>query len=324
MVFACDDAALQSVLPTVLLVSEKLVSMADFQRLLHTLPSHVTLWRQKRAWVTGATMVRACRLLACALEPWRSEVEFIVSADTYGAHLTKAVWKAMSRLRFTYMLIPSRLTWCLQPCDTHIFAPYKRRVSVEFQARQIAIRGVTERALSLGAPPTGRMFPRLACLLEALCAAFESEVRRKSWAHAFASNGLGRSLSDISPNLLQQVGLSAPPIVEAQILPSLRDFESIFPRNRDIPLDAIFAFACRTGEAAIAPAGRRWAGHDDEHAPVRRRSTLGSEVEGTHPAIIDRPPCPMGATMSGATAAPHRLLRIPRARRLGPPPTRRH
>lgn len=303
MVFLCDDEEIQQALPTILLVGERVMNERQRREILSGLPHHVALWRQKRAWVTAQTMTRAIFMVAQALAPWRDNLEVIFSADTYRAHLTNAVWAAMNRHRFTYMLIPASMTWALQPCDTHLFATYKREVAAEFQARQVDL---SNRRLSPPPPvatASDRWAARVTCLVGALCAAFEKQVRRKSWAHAFNSNGLGRHHTAISPRLLSQLGFSGPPTGTA-MWPELSDFNHIFPKRCEIPLEAIFNFVTRP------PRNPRT--HVD-------RSEFGSAA--ARPPEFEAPASwpPRPSCVSTAIEARPPPGRIPRARRLALP-----
>ena len=206
LVFICDDDGVQQALPTILLISKKAFSDATFHRMQASLPPHIHLWRQPRAWVTGKTMAAACRLLASALEPWRPHAEVIFSADTYRGHLTQGVWRAMARNRFAYMLIPAKLTWGLQPCDTHVFAGYKRQLLEEQQLWRITQAASSPSGgAGMSPPPASAPQSQVMCLLHSLIAAYEKSIRRRSWTAAFASNGLGHRLADISTSVLQQL-----------------------------------------------------------------------------------------------------------------------
>ena len=319
LVFICDDDEIQRALPTILIVSNKVFSEASIREAKATLPPHIHLWSQPSAWVSGPTMGAACRLLARCLEPWRQEVEVIFIADTYKGHLTKNVWDTLARLHFAYMLIPAKLTWALQPCDTHVFATYKEQLMVEHQLRQI--RNADEerkRHRGLSPPPAAMPGKLLGCMLEAVAAAFEKTIRRNSWSHAFVASGLGPHVEDVSSRVLEQLGFSSVPRGFRQ-WPTISDFEHIFPARADIPVDSIFAFV-RRQPIMVGPRRPRPARplRSEITRPITR-SVSGSIVAGDSQAS-DSAPCPMMApapTAGTALSPPPR--RIPTAVRLGPP-----
>lgn len=315
LVFICDDDEVQAALPTILLVSKRAFSQAMFEKMKSMLPPHIHLWRQQRAWVTGRTMSAACRLVASVLQPWIPRIAVIFCADTYRGHLTKGVWDTMARLRFAYLLIPAKLTWALQPCDTHVFAGYKRQLVEEQQVRRIAEAELQRRRTAALSPPPGvAPVEPVLNLIESLVAAFEKTVQQRSWTAAFASNGLGDSLLDISPGLLQQLTFEAMPS-DMQSWPTLKDFQHIFPARSDIPVDSIFAvlrppsYICEERRAMIpfASAART--------RPPVTRSASGSVALRALPPV-DSAPCPMPAPVPKAEMT---LRRVPTAKRLGPP-----
>ncbi len=301
MVFVCNDATCQRALPTVLLISTRMLSKARWRAVRDDLPAHVHFWREKRGWVTGKLMTEALKLVAAALAPWRPSHEIIFVADTYRAHITDMVWRTLRTLGFAYLLIPAKLTWALQPCDTHVFAAYKRALSLLFQTRQ---------AFAEDAPDY------VARVVSVVVETYDSAVRAQSWAHAFASNGLTADLTAVSPRLLQQLAMPVPPSA-TQPLPELEDFACIFPRGARIPLDGIFAFAF---SGAPNPAVLS---HVPAVAPPQReayftRSSGATSSREFQPSVTSPVPRPTASTPAATTRRPP----FPRARRLGPAPPR--
>ena len=316
LVFICDDDDVQQALPTILLISKKAFSDATFHRMQASLPPHIHLWRQPRAWVTGKTMAAACRLLASALEPWRPHAEVIFSADTYRGHLTQGVWRAMARNRFAYLLIPAKLTWGLQPCDTHVFAGYKRQLLEEQQLWRITQAASSPSGgAGMSPPPASAPQSQVMCLLHSLIAAYEKSIRRRSWTAAFASNGLGHRLADISTSVLQQLQFDHVPH-GLDRWPTYTDFEHIFPAKTDIPVDAIFSFCTWPAAGGHAHPHRGRLPIDVHIARPITRSASGS-VAGVPDPPPERLPCPPAAAVPKAGMM---RSRVPTAKRLGPPP----
>lgn len=221
----------------------------------------------------------------------------------------------MARLRFAYLLIPAKLTWALQPCDTHVFAAYKRQLVEEQQVRRIAEAELhRRRSAALSPPPGVAPVEPVLNLIESLVAAFEKTVQQRSWSAAFASNGLGDSLLDISPALLQQLRFEAMPS-DVQRWPTLKDFQHIFPARSDIPVDSIFAVLrppshiCEERRPMIPLGGAA------RMMPPVTRSASGSVAREALPPVHSAP-CPMPAPVARAEMT---LRRVPTAKRLGPP-----
>jgi hypothetical protein len=51
-------------------------------------------------------------------------------ADTYGAHISHSVFMSAAKHGAFYFTVPPKMTWAVQPCDTHVFATFKQHVAV--------------------------------------------------------------------------------------------------------------------------------------------------------------------------------------------------
>jgi len=173
--FVTDDALVQAQLPQVLIVSSKLTSAAEMEAWRGILPANVVVWREARCWMTTALMARLLRLLSASLRHLSTERCVIFSADAFRAHMTRPAWVAAHRMGFYYHLIPARMTWALQPCDTHDFRDFKRRLAVE---------ALDDAARAEGGLLTQRM------LVAAVGRTIEGILRSRSWAAAFRNTGL--------------------------------------------------------------------------------------------------------------------------------------
>ena len=309
--FVCDNNRIQSILPQILIVNEKHLSRAEpAAALRRQLDANTVLWTASKAWVTGNVMCKIIHLLAKHLAPFRRSHHFILSTDGYRAHLTRPVWRAVNRARIMYHLIPAKMTWVMQPCDTHVFATLKTTLRRECQALALL-------------QPDGRVTMTL--LIEALSRTIAKVFRATSWHSAFADLGLTGVQTNVSDRVLTKVGLQGRPCVAAA-LPTLEELQSVFPARCILPIDDIFGwFWVADGSAAheasvthaasslASPAAvdplRPWAG--------RTRSTASlpaSAPDSTPPAW------PPSRTTSAAPTRevppPARL--VPRGRRLLP------
>ena len=160
-------------------------------------------------------MVRYILLLGRCLQDLESTHRFIVFVDALRAHVSPAVLRAASRANLWICVIPSKMTWALQPCDTHLFAMYKRMLGEEYQRRS-------------GLTAAGDMTWEL--LLQSMWHVLSTLLQAKEWATAFDSVGIRghqRALSDRTRRKLQY------PLGEPQIepsLPPLSDFDLIWPK----------------------------------------------------------------------------------------------
>jgi hypothetical protein len=127
--FICDDVNIQRKLPQIFLVGERHISVADAERVHQELAPNIHVWRVKKAWVNSLLMQEIVKLLARTLDEHRSTHQCILYADVFRAHLTPPVLRCVTNASIFYCLVPSKLTWALQPCDTHMFATFKAFLS---------------------------------------------------------------------------------------------------------------------------------------------------------------------------------------------------
>ena len=169
--FVCDDQEIQKQLPQILLVNEKHLTQAEPAAALRShLDSNTYLWTSKSAWVTTITMCKIIKTLHQHVAPFQDRYLFILSSDGYKAHLTKPVWRACSRARIMYFLIPAKMTWVLQPCDTHLFALLKDILRHECQLKTLSTTD-------------GRL--TMSLLIQALARCITLKLRDQSWGRAF-------------------------------------------------------------------------------------------------------------------------------------------
>ena len=122
----CTCPHIQKELPQVVLVGEKQMSSERFARVQEEKPNCVHIWRGPRAWVTTAVMKRYVRLLGRCLRASRRTRRFIFFFDVFAAHATPSVLRNFALHDFWVCLIPARMTWALQPADTHLFSSYEK------------------------------------------------------------------------------------------------------------------------------------------------------------------------------------------------------
>ena len=308
--FICDDETIQNVLPQILLVNEKHLSKAEPAAALRPyLDAHSVLWTSSKAWVTSTLMCKIVRLLQDHLEPYQNECHFIFSSDGYRAHLTRPVWRAFSRARIMYHLIPAKMTWVMQPCDTHVFALLKDILRHECQLRALT-------------SPNGSLSMTL--LVQALARTIAVVLRGRSWRSSFWEVGLTGVQVALSERVLEKLELQGRPRI-SDSLPTLRELQCVFPARSILPIDDIFGWftfvpaahpphapvaAVPAADPAASRPGGPWAG--------RLRSSSSLALPEPQPA--DSSACPLPAMSSTdpipAPAAPPPV--VPRARRLLP------
>ena len=167
-----DNAEVQLRLPQVFLASDKLVGVAAATR---ASVGDVQIWRGSSGWNTSAKLVRLLEVLADALRPWRASHQPILFLDAASCHFTADVLHAGERTDLWVIPIPARLSWLVQPLDTHGFGVYKTLLLDEGRRLVRVAEGCD--------------VPRGAWLCARTSTA-ERYLSQHSWRHAFEHNGL--------------------------------------------------------------------------------------------------------------------------------------
>ena len=285
----CDHAEIQKRLPQVVLVSENQFTEGRAFRLRSEAPASVHLWRQKKAWMTTEVMVQYILLVGRLLQEFQTTHRFILYLDALRAHVSPRVLRAASRANLWICVIPAKMTWALQPCDTHVFASYKRLLGEEYQRRS-------------GLTAAGDITWEI--LLESLWHVVTTLVQGRDWSASFDSVGIRskqRALSDRTRRKLQYP--LEPPQVQAT-LPALSDFEQIWPKGVRIPIHELFLpveISARTGSRAIGRAGG--ATQSTACTGYASECMVRSHPQHECSTCILLHPCPSAGAMSSAATA---------------------
>lgn len=292
--FVCDDPVAQRLLPQVIVGNERVLAASVAQEFQDSYHGNLYLLRRKSAWVNGGTLCRIIQLLAAAVEPLLASRHIILSMDACPVHLVPSVLRSVASGGMHFLLIAAKMTKWMQPCDVAVFAPLKHRLRQLYGAAQVEARAA-------------ELSPK--AVLQLIATAVDEVVTGRDWAPAFRRCGLQGGWPT-STRFLQALGsLARGP--ESSDLPSLAQLQTLFPRGRDIPLDALFATCLRPPGRAEALPGRprrpsSAAAPDPACASTRpwlgrTRSTSGLSLE------VDEPVASSGPSASpSAPSAPQR------------------
>ena len=229
--FLCDDPTIQLLLPQVFASNEHVLSTADLSHLNSTCRRNVFVIRRKSSWVNASLLVEMLELLAmCLQEPLHTH-RIVLHMDARRVHLHRSVLKACSRLGLFVLFVPASMTAWLQPLDVRVFALYKGWVLSELERRRLAA-------------PSGMM--SRGEIVAVYCEGLRAVVDSKPWADAFEATGL-RGQRRLSSDLKSQLGWEVQPVVPST-LPSLSDFQAIFPRGAHIPFDELLKLVLRCSQ----------------------------------------------------------------------------
>ena len=115
------EPSVQVVLPQVILGNERRVTKAFMHEMIGTTPANVHLWRQKSSWNSHATMRRVLSTLARSLGALLRDRYVSLILDVASQHIHGSIAGLAKRLGIRFVYVPAKLTYLLQPCDTHVF-----------------------------------------------------------------------------------------------------------------------------------------------------------------------------------------------------------
>ena len=208
------------------------------RRVRAVLPPPFILVVQRKGWVNNETMLRFVKELAECLQHRRATRRYVVYMDAYRAHLSPSTLEAFGKADLCVAIIPALVTWALQPCDTHLFAIYKRTMATMGQ-------------LSLLKDPAGAVnWERTMTIVRDVCLRV---LHGRTWRKAFEDLGLCGHQRLVSVRTKEKLGFEhGVPVVSTEI-PELLHLQQLFPAGSIINFDKLFsALLIRERGAAVA------------------------------------------------------------------------
>lgn len=151
-------------------------------------------WHGSAGWVARPSLIWYLKIMAAAVRRARPGAEILLVWDACRTHLCGDVLAVARRLRIGIVFIPARLTWALQPLDTHVFAVLKKRIrDLEFQEKADTCRS----CLAPG------------CRVRLHGQAIREVLVDTCWARVLERAGLVRHCFDLRPFLQGIVGARA-------------------------------------------------------------------------------------------------------------------
>ena len=222
----CDDPGIQARLPQLIIIGSRFITKEEFESIEPT-PERacLRLVRSKTSWMTTEIFEYMVAQLARALGDAKNSRTIYVYGDAYKAHIGRRAWQAFNRHGINYCIIPAKLTWILQPCDTHVFAAYKNFLVNECQRISVSRVG-------------GRL--SIHHLLDAVAATINKFLNVSDWPKAFYDAGLVGNQRCVSRRVLEKIGQTDRPALPTHTIPTLEQIRQVFPRNLNPPVDLLF------------------------------------------------------------------------------------
>lgn len=289
--FICDRPDIQPVLPQVLIANETTLPAGQLAALQAAAPANVYLIRQKSAWNDAKLMLRIITYLALALRPHFSSVQAVLLMDACRVHIPPAVLYRSLAWHIWPIIVPAKLTWLMQPLDTHSFLRYKAFLKKAYQTARA-------QSASLELP----LSDFLACMYSTI----RHILQGQRWEEAFDADGFGHNQGRVSQYMRRQLQIIGPVSLPA-VIPTEEQMQLCFPRGARVPH---IALRRPLQPAAALPAGP--VGFSLGVRPPRATGGPPSAVMGVPAAAaaagtVD-PPVPTAAIGRGPrTRSEHRL-----------------
>ena len=302
----CDDLEIQPLLPQVILGNERVLTRADAQKINAEPVARVYCLRKKSGWVNKEILTQIIELMGVALKPWQQTRYFLLCMDACPCHCSSQIARACNKAGLHLFYVAASMTSSLQPCDTHVFARFKRFLRAGMET--LRLQSVT------GGTQTSEV-------LQLISKAVQGVLNSRDWTEAFSQTGLRDQQRKVSKSLLRRLQWSEAPLISST-LPSLAQLQQVYPRNSIIPVADIFRLCTKPspGEASEGPALGTESIESWTHRlrSGKRSRSHASQEESPAGSQVEHAPAPPVAAATNSSAEASSQLAIPRARRLFP------
>ena len=213
----CDVPVVQPLLPQILIAPKNVLTKRDLAGVRAAMPEPIYVVHKKSKWVNVKILVWLMKMIHWSLRHVRSLYNVVIMLDVLAVHFTPELLQCMDTLSFKYMFIPAKLTWLIQPCDTHCFALYKRYLKL------LALRYRARNPLS--SVPAAPVWFRF------IADTIVNSMNQRSWVTAFRENGFGDSQMQVSDFIKRHL-VSTTILPVSALNPDVDMLQFIFPSNR--------------------------------------------------------------------------------------------
>ena len=205
---------LQARLPQIFIGNPYCFTSELVDHIAQVAPGKVKFWRRTSSWNSSKLMCTILLELALAVAGF-PEVQPILVMGCAGIHLTTEVLRAASAFGIWILPVPARCTFLLQPCDTHVFSPYKAFLRNAYRRLKDASGQVSREACAQSLVDVATRF---------LCG--------RRWSDAFYETGLLGKRERLTRDLASVV---VPPVPSAALMPTVTAVREVLPSSRRRP-----------------------------------------------------------------------------------------
>jgi hypothetical protein len=232
----CDDDAINKKLPQLIIVGDKLLTLAETELARSHLPKTAFLKRRRSGWNTSDVFIEYLTVLKSVLTPFTDTVQFIFTCDAVPLHVERKVLDALDEPHmFYFLLIPSKLTWMLQPLDVGVFGILKRLLRKAWNVD--VLQDSDEK-------PMVRM-------LRILCDILHHMILTRTFKKVFRLTGFAASQSMVSSYIKKILKLKDLPVIPAD-KPDDDLLRLCWPSNRKVTFADIAQTQPRPAPALLA------------------------------------------------------------------------
>ena len=226
LAFFTHDPATQPKLPQIFVGDKRKFTIKLLNEVAPHVPEGFCLWREDSSWNNHAIMKKAMKELCSNLKDHAATHQIILVLDSARCHLHSSICHLATRLGIRLVYVPAKLTWLLQPADTHAFSRLKRRLRRMW--------------LDLCVKSSSGEVSRSAWLSALL------DVTRKlfcevCWHDALENDGL-LDETKVSRRILNELGWAEAKPVSASIL-TQDQLSGVLPKRTKMARDAMFKWA---------------------------------------------------------------------------------
>ena len=222
--FITHDSAMQPKLPQILLGGPGRFTWKLMKEVGPGVPDNIHLWRLASGWNSQETMCTILNILAATLKEVQASREVILLLDMARCHMHKSVSDVARKHAIRLVYIPAKMTWLVQPCDTHCFARMKSYLRKSWHSAQCkSTSGVVS----------------VQEWLQVIITGMDSVLRRTSWRKAFEDTGILQNQTLLSRFVLAALGLHEPPHVPCT-QPTVDMLQVIFSKKYRVHLAWFF------------------------------------------------------------------------------------
>ena len=220
----CDDSTLQPLLPQVLVAKRHLLTKADEARIRATLPANVFLKVNPKGWNNSALTCEILKLMMSSLGDRAFSLQKVIVFDAAKLHLHWVVFRAAARLGVWLLVCPVKLTWLLQPLDTHVFSRYKLQLQSSFKSALLHAPADESHGVTI---------------VKHICKVIRHVLQKHVWKTAFDSDGLSLGQLHVSTSVCRHLAVDQLPVVGNE-RPSAVQLQLIWPRRMPLYVRSLF------------------------------------------------------------------------------------